>query len=196
MKKIKEELELIDRFYDIEGEYAIIDLYFDTFSELIDAYIGDDNVEMFNNLFFDKLDDAFKIIPVHYKLKIKINIKELSGYTIDEADTIIRSNIQLHVHRYRIENRRRKRKFGFLFAGGAFGLLLSYTLSQNYSIILLNDVLNIASTLLIWESSHAYIIDNSDYRKKVYQYIHRIHSISTIHKEENHNVKNKEDKTI
>lgn len=172
--------EILGHYFTIDGNNATVRLNFDTFAELVDLSLGDDNVEKLNETLFAKLEEVFSLIPRKFKIDVEIYIKDLGDYTIEEAEKIVRDNIVLLIYMLGIE-RRKKNITGLLLLGGGVALLLvSYFLNRLNLPQLLYDVINISGTLLVWESANLTLIERSADAKRAKQYLRKFKSIRLL----------------
>lgn len=90
--------EILRHYFTIDGNNATVRLNFDTFAELVNFSLGNDNVEKLNETLFAKLEAVFSLIPRKYKIDVKIYIKDFGDYTIEEAEKIVKENIVLLIY--------------------------------------------------------------------------------------------------
>ncbi|MCM1195273.1 MAG: hypothetical protein NC099_05125 [Corallococcus sp.] len=185
MKKPKNKIEeisrnVLGRYFVIDGKRVTADLYFDTFEELIDQNIGNDSVEKLNGVLFDKLNEVFSLIPRKYDIDVKLHIKNLGDYALEETEKIIKDNVALMSYAFEL-NLRRKRITGLsLLAGGCAMLAVSYFLSKLDWPQIIFDVINISGTLLVWEAADISLIERNLETKRAKQYIKKFKSISVL----------------
>lgn len=179
--KIKElQLEILKRYYRIEEDEVYIDLYYETFSELIDNNLGGEKVEMGNEIIFDELEKAFSLIPKYFNIHLIVHIKDFGNYHQEEAKTIIMDNIYLKIYSLMLANARKKRLSYTLLVSGALILILSYFLAKTSIPTIITDIINISGTLLIWESASQFLIERSSNLKHATRYINKIKEIEVM----------------
>lgn len=165
------------RYFSIEGKTAVVKLNFDTFSELVDQSVGDDNVEKLNSTLFEKLAEIFALIPRKYEIDVRVRIKDFGDYTVDEAERIVKENVSLLIYSMVLE-RRKKIIAGLSLLGGGIALLLtSYFLNKLALPQIFFDIINISGTLLVWESANITLIERRAEIKRAKQYISKFKNI-------------------
>lgn len=174
------QLKILNKYYQINGKNATIELFYDTFSELIDNNLGNNNVEKLNSLLFEQIDEAFSLIPRNCKVTLKVHIKDFGDYKEEEAERIIKENIGLKIYALMVENRRKRRTSYFLAGGGILLLLLSYFLMKIASPTIINDIINISGTLLVWEAVADLVIERNENLKIAKQYISKLKTIDVL----------------
>lgn len=172
--------EVLNKYFSIEGNVATVDLYFDAFAELIDQNVGNDNVEMLNNVLVDKIDDIFKLIPKKYNIVVNIHVKNFGEYSQKEAEKIIRENVDLKIYALKLE-RRRKNLTGLSLLGiGAILLLVSYFLGRLDWPQIIYDIINISGTLFVWEAAYVALIERRQEAKHVKQYLKKFKGLHIL----------------
>ncbi len=185
MLKIKQNIEkisqsVLNKYFAIDGKTATIDLYFDTFAELIDQNVGNNNVEMLNGTLFGKIDEIFAIIPKKYDIEINLHIKDFGEYTAEETEKIIKENVDLKVLAFMLE-RRRKNITGLSLLGiGAAMLLVSYFLSRLSWPQIIFDIINISGTLFVWEAVDIALIERGIDTKRAKQYVKKFKALHVL----------------
>ena len=180
MKKNKREAEILGKFFTITGNTAKVRLEFDTFSEFIDPNIGDNKVEYLNSNLTDKLSVIFAQIPQKYKIEVDVCIKDFGDYTQEEAENIVRDNVQLMIHGFLLEQNR-KRKISLTLLGcGIVMLLVSYSLSRISLPTIFFDIMNISGTLFVWEAASIGLIEKKEDIKRAWQYVKQLKSIRIL----------------
>lgn len=171
---------ILKDYFIIEGNLLTAELYFDTFSELIDQNIGNDKVEKLNETLFDKINEILNLVPRKYKIHFQIHIKDLGDYQFLEVEKILKKNLMLKIYSFSLERKRQHiTSFSLLF-GGILLLLASYFLSRLEWPQLIFDVINISGTLLVWEAADVSLIERNEEIKKVKQYVKNIKGIRLI----------------
>lgn len=176
----KRQLEIVSKYYKIENNSASVELYYNTFAELIDNNLGNDKVEKLNSTIFSQLEESFLLLPKKCDINLKVYIKDFGTYKEEEAEKIIKDNIGLKVYALMIENIRKHRTNLLLMGGGVLVLLFSYFLGKTSTPSIITEIINISGTLLIWESVSDYIIERSVNRKIAKQYIKKLKNIDVI----------------
>lgn len=172
--------EILKDYFKIEGNVLTAELYYDTFSELIDQTIGDDKVEKLNETLFDKINEILQLVPRKYQIHFQVHIKELGEYSFEEVERILKQNLLLKVYSFTLERKRKHITSFSLLLGGILLLLASYFLSRLEWPQLIYDVINISGTLLVWEAADVSLIEGNEDIKKVKQYIKKIKDIRLI----------------
>ncbi len=172
--------QLLEQYFKVDGKKLIADLYFDTFSELVEQNIGDDTVEKLNGTLFDKLTEIFELIPSKYEITVNVHIRDFGNYSLEEAEKIIKNNIGLKVYSYTLERRRKKILGLSLFGGGVALLLVSYFMGELNLPQIFFDVINISGTLLVWESADITLIERGVDAKNARQYIKKFKGINLM----------------
>lgn len=171
---------ILNRYFTIDGNTATVDLYYDTFEELIDQNIGNDSVEKLNGVLFEKLNEIFSLIPRKYDIYVNLHIKDLGNYNLAETEKIIKQNIALTVYSFYLHRRRKLITGLSLLAGGCAMLITSYFLSRLDWPQIIFDVINISGTLLVWEAADISLIERSMENKQAKQYIKKFKTINVI----------------
>lgn len=172
--------EILSRYFTVNGDTVTVRLNFDTFAELIDQTLGDNSVEKLNSVLFDKIAEAFDLIPRKYKINIDVYITDFGDYSVDEAERIVKDNVALTVYAFVLEQRR-KWITGLSLLGGGVGLLLaSYFLNRLDLPQIIFDVINISGTLLVWESADVTLIERKAEQKRVKQYVKKFKQIRLL----------------
>lgn len=175
---------ILEQYFKIEDNVLTIDLYYDTFSMLIDQSIGNDKVEKLNEILFDKIDEILELVPRKYKINVFIHIKDLENYQFEEVERIIKDNIKLKIFGIAVERKRKQITGASLLFGGILALLASYFLSRLEWPQIIFDIINISGTLLVWEAANITLIERSEEMKRVKQYIKKFKEIKLIREEE------------
>lgn len=174
---LSETNNILEKYFHIEGKHAGLDLYYDTFSELIDNNFGNDKIEKLNSVLFDEIEETVKLLPSDYKLNIKIHIKDFGAYSSDEALKIIRNNFELYFYGVLQDAKRKKRNGLLAVATGVVLLLVSYFMQKTSIPYIFQDVMNISGTLFVWEGiGIAYMERNQEIRSTV-KFAEQIESI-------------------
>lgn len=172
--------EILSRYFTVNGDTVTVRLNFDTFAELIDQTLGDNSVEKLSSVLFDKIAEAFDLIPRKYKINIDVYITDFGDYSVDEAERIVKDNVALTVYAFVLEQRR-KWITGLSLLGGGVGLLLaSYFLNRLDLPQIIFDVINISGTLLVWESADVTLIERKAEQKRVKQYVKKFKQIRLL----------------
>lgn len=158
-------LEILQKYFQIQDNVATLKLVYDTFSELINPNFGDEKIEKLNDKLFSDIKEAVNLLPPKYKLDLQIVIKDFGDYTLEECENIIKQNIYLVVYET-IRSNNKKRVGGWSLIGvGALILLASYLLSD-YNLWF--DLINISGTLFVWEGVNmAFLERNHDTKENV-----------------------------
>lgn len=175
---------ILKRYYNVHRNVASIDLVFDSFTELIQTNFGNGEVEKLNGVLFNKIEEAFSIIPRKYKININIYLKNFNNYKEERVKEIINENLELKLFSLKYENHKNLLKtFGLLFFGVMF-LTISYILNKKFSLLIFTDIANISGTLLIWEAISGVFFKNSENAQKAYRINSKIKSINIKHAKE------------
>lgn len=169
---------VLSKYFTLDGNDAVIDLHFDTFEELIDTNIGNDNTEMLNSTLFDKLNIIFALIPKKYAITVNLHIKNLGNYKPEETQQIITDNFALKIHALALERRRKNITALSLLLGGCAMLLASYLLSRLSWPQIIFDIINISGTLFVWEAADIGMIARAAERKHAIQYMKKFKNIN------------------
>lgn len=171
---------ILKQYFTVEGNLLTVDLYYDTFSMLIDQNMGNDQVEKLNDTLFEKIDEVLALVPKKYKLNILVHIQDLENYNLEEANHIIKNNIMLKLYRIALQ-RKKKRVTGLsLLFGGVVLLLTSYFLSRLEWPQIIFDIINISGTLLIWEAANITLIERSEEMRHLKNYIKKLKEIQLV----------------
>ena len=171
---------ILEKYFTIEKDLLTFDLYYDTFSMLIDQSIGNDRVEKLNDTLFDKIDELLELVPKKYKLNLVLHIKDLEDYQAEEVERIIKDNIMLKVYSIALERKKKHITGISLLIGGIVMLLTSYFLSRLEWPQIIFDIINISGTLLVWESANITLIERSEEMKRVKQYVKKFKDIKLL----------------
>lgn len=176
------ENEVLSRYFTVNGNTITVRLNFDTFSELIDQTLGDNSVEKLNSALFDKIAEAFDLIPRKYRINIDVYIADFGDYTVEEAEKIVKDNVRLTVYAFAMEQRRKTLTGISLLGGGAALLIASYFLNWLDLPQIVFDIINISGTLLVWEAADVTLIERSSSLKRAKQYINKFKNIRLLQK--------------
>ena len=185
MKTIKHKIteiseSIMSKYFSVNGKTATVDLYFDTFAELVDQNVGNNNVEMLNSTLFDKIDEIFALIPRKYEILLNLHIKDFGDYTQEETERIIRENIALKIYAFALERRRKNITGISLLCGGCAMLLISYFLSKLNWPQIIFDIINISGTLFVWEAADVALIERNAEAKRAKQYIKKFKEFNVL----------------
>lgn len=169
--------DVLSKYFTLNGKDAQIDLYFDTFEELIDKNFGNGNTEMLNSTLFDKLNAVFALIPRKYEITVNLHIKDFGSYEPEKTKQIIKDNFALKIHALALEQRRKNITGLSLLFGGCAMLLASYLLSRLAWPQIIFDIINISGTLFVWEAADIGIIARAAERKHAIQYMKKFKNI-------------------
>ena len=159
MKKTTQlQMEILEKYFTFEGKVATLKLVYDTFAELINPNFGDDKTEKLNDKLICDIKEAVALLPRHFKLNLKIVIKDFGDYTKEECENIIKQNVYLTGYRVVKENNRKKITGWSLIGAGAIILLISYLLHNHE---LWFDLINISGTLFVWEGVNTAFIERN-----------------------------------
>ncbi|MDE6655929.1 MAG: hypothetical protein K2J85_02945, partial [Anaeroplasmataceae bacterium] len=159
--------EILKDYFIVDGNTLTAELYYDTFSELIDQNIGNDKVEKLNETLFDKINEILNLVPRKYQIRFLIHIKDLGEYQFDEVERILKKNLMLKIYGFSLERKRKHITSLSLLFGGIVMLLASYFLSRLEWPQIIFDVINISGTLLVWEAADVSLIERSEEIKKI-----------------------------
>lgn len=175
---------ILKRYYKLDGNVATVELFFDSFSDLIEKSFGNNSVERLNGVLMSKIEEAFMLLPRRYKLNVNVIIKSYGEYEDAEAERIIKENIELRVYSLKHDNFRHLLTTLWLLGGGAVLLLVSYFLQKHSSPTLLNDIANITGTLLVWEAGANFIFGQGANIKQVRQFTNKLVGLNVMSIEE------------
>lgn len=171
---------MLSRYFTLKGNIAIVQLNFDTFSELVDQSIGDDRVEKLNSDLIEKIAGIFELIPRKYKIEVEIHIKDFGNYELSEAERILRQNFALLIYSFSLERRRKIITGISLLGGGVALLLVSYFLGKLELPQILFDVINISGTLLVWEAANVTLIERSADKKRMRRFLSKFSDLRLV----------------
>lgn len=171
---------VLGKYCTIDGKTATVDLYFDTFSELIDQNVGNNSVEMLNSVLFEKIDEIFSLVPSKYFVALKLHIKDFGDYTKEETARIIKENVDLKIYSLALENRRKNITGLSLLGVGALMLLVSYFLGKLEWPQIIYDIINICGTLFVWEAADITLIERKLETKHAKQYIKKFKGLQIL----------------
>lgn len=175
--------EILKDYFIVDGNTLTAELYYDTFSELIDQNIGNDKVEKLNETLFDKINEILNLVPRKYQIRFLIHIKDLGEYQFEEVERILKKNLMLKIYGFSLERKRKHITSLSLLFGGIVMLLASYFLSRLEWPQIIFDVINISGTLLVWEAADVSLIERSEEIKKIKQYIKKFKDIRLVQDE-------------
>ena len=174
---LSETNNILEKYFYIEGKHATLDLYYDTFSELIDNNFGNDKIEKLNSVLFDEIEETVKLLPSDYKLKIKIHVNDFGAYTSKEALKIIRENFELYFYGVLLDAKRKKRNGLLAVATGVVLLLVSYFMQKTSIPYIFQDVMNISGTLFVWEGIGIAFMERNQEIRSTVKFAEQIESI-------------------
>lgn len=177
VKNKKDRLELLKKYYKLENNTATVELYYDTFSELISSEVGGENVERLNSALLNRLDEALALVPEKYKIVIDVRIKDFENYSESECRRIIHENILLKIYSFKADNGQNNRAAGYLACAGIGALLLSYLFGSHHLPAIIYDIMNITGTLLIWEAVSVFVLERANNYKRARQYYYKIKDV-------------------
>lgn len=177
--KFKTELnsQLLNKFFDIDGNVATLKLVYDTFAELVNPNFGDEHTEKLNDKLFSDIKEAVDILPRNYKLNIEVVIKDFGEYSLEECENIILQNVKLSLF-LALKSTGSHRWGGLALMGvGAAVLIVSYFLqSAKYDIIF--DIVNISGTLFVWEGANMAFLERNHTIKETTKMARALHNIT------------------
>ena len=177
--KLKEISEaILSRYVTLADKSATVDLYFDTFEELIDQNVGDRSVEKMNSVLSEKLNDVFSIIPPKYEVYVKLHFKDFGEYDCREIEKIIKDNFALKIYSFVLERRKKTATALSLLGTGIVMLLVSYFLGATDLPQIVFDVINISGTLFVWEAADIGLIERTAEARLGKRYIKNFRDIT------------------
>ncbi len=180
-RKLKELSEaILNKYVTLADKCATVDLYFDTFEELIDQNVGDSRVEKMDGVLNEKLNDMFSLIPPRYEVFVKLHFKEFGDYDREEAERIIKDNFALKIYSLVLARRRKTVMALSLLGGGVVMLLVSYFLSRSNLPQIVFDVINISGTLFVWEAADIGLIERNTEAKLGKRYLKNFKGIAVV----------------
>lgn len=169
--------KLLPEFFEINGNVATVDLYYDCFEDLINQSFGGDDVFLMNQTFFQDARDAFELLPHKYEVNLRINVRDPGQYSIEKARDIVERNIALRAYRIALMKGKKTIINLLTIGGGALILLLSYFLLRENVPAIIYDVVNITGTLFIWEATSSIFLEGNYERSQVAMTVNKIRSI-------------------
>ena len=157
MKKLESKLQILEKYFSIDGNIATLKLVYDTFSELINPNFGDDKIEKLNDKLFSDILETVSLLPRKYKLNLHVVIKDFGDYTQSECENIIKQNIHLVAYKTLKERHKKLIRGWSLIGSGAAVLILSYFFSNQIWF----DLINISGTLFVWEGANLTFIEKN-----------------------------------
>lgn len=124
--------ELLDEYYQIDGNKATFSLNFKTLDDIVDeTFIGHKSLILEQD-FEEKLKEYIALLPKKYELTININIEDTQGHSVDEIKSMFQNNRKLNKFKRLQSN---SKKTGIAIAMTIIGSLffLFYTLGVNYN---------------------------------------------------------------
>lgn len=165
---------LLSDYYSFEGNTATINLFYDSFEDLVNQNFGTDDVNLLNDRLFDDTAQAMDLLLNKYNVKIRLNIRDYGKFSTKQAKDILESNLMLKFYSVLLNQYRNRRHNICMVASGAALLVASYFCSSINLPGLVFDIVNISGTLMIWEALCAAFITEKDERRKRDQNIRRI----------------------
>ena len=162
---------------------AIVDLYFESFEELIDQNLGDNSVEKLNSILIIKMNEMIDMIPIKYEVIFHLHIGNFGAYTHAETEKIIQDNIALILYKHKLERRRKIVTSLFLLGGVVVLLLGSYFLHTLKWPEIIYNVINISGTLFVWEAANIGLIKRTVQTKLEKRYIKQFKGIKVFKNE-------------
>ena len=169
--------KLLPEFFEINGNVATVDLYYDSFEDLINQSFGGDDVFLMNHILSEDVKDAFELLPHKYDVNLRINVRDPGQYSIEKARDILERNIALKAYRIALMNGKKTLINLLTIGGGALILLLSYFLLRENVPAIIYDVVNITGTLFIWEATSSIFIEGNYERSQAAMSVNKIKSI-------------------
>lgn len=171
---------ILGKYVTLTGKLATVDLYFDTFEELIDRNVGDNSVEMMNGALSEKLNDIFAMLPPRYEVFVRLHFGEMGDYGSEEAEQVIKDNFVLKIYSLVLERRKKTAKALSLLGGGIVILLVSYFLGSLDWPQIVFDVINISGTLFVWEAANAGLLERNAEAKIGRRYLKKFKGFSVV----------------
>lgn len=151
--------ELLDEYYQIDGNKATFSLNFKTLDDIVDeTFIGHKSLILEQD-FEEKLKEYIALLPKKYELTININIEDTQGHSVDEIKSMFQNNRKLNKFKRLQSN---SKKTGIAIAMTIIGSLffLFYALGVNYNWWpILVEFLDIACWVFYWEAVTIVFID-------------------------------------
>lgn len=172
--------DILRQYVTIVENCAIVDLYFESFQELIDQNLGNNAVEKLNNILITKINEMIDIIPIKYEVMIHLYIHDFGDYTPEETEKILQDNIALIIYQHTLERRRKIVTALSLLGGGIILLLGSYFLHARKWPEIIYNVINISGTLFVWEAANIGLIKRTVQTRLEKRYIKQFKGIKVF----------------
>ena len=172
--------DLLSDYFEISGNTAKIDLTYNSFEEIVNQNFGKDSVNMLDQKIYDDLESAFSMLPSKLKVDLRITLKDLGNFTLDEVKHIIESNVALRTYRLGLRRVRQNRIHILTASAGVLILIASYLLSSKGYPQIYYDVVNISGTLFIWETVSSMFLSDSYKRMEFSRLVTNVKRITVI----------------
>lgn len=166
--------DLLSNYFEISGNTAKIDLTYNSFEEIVNQN------NMLDQKIYSDLESAFSMLPSKLKVDLRITLKDLGDFTLEEVKHIIESNVALRTYRIGLRRIRKNRLHILTASIGVLILIASYLLSSKGYPQIYYDVVNISGTLFIWETVSSMFLSDSYERIELLRLVTNVKRITVI----------------
>ncbi len=162
------QLELVEKYYYLDREKKIIDidLNYDSVDDILEKEIGNPNNPQFSRSVLETMDSIIENIPTGYKVNLNLVLKDYKDY--DPKVLMETFNNTLELRRYSSRKKRlNKQVFSGILIFIGISILLLMIICKNYIKFdneiqdeILNEVLDIAAWVFIWEAVTLLFLDD------------------------------------
>ncbi len=164
---------LIKQFFNFEGDTLILELTYDSLSDLVNpSFSQRGKTPILSTEFFDLLEYCFAAVSKKQAVSLKVDVKEKEGMDEKGIGGIIQSNLSLKLLELHKQNRSEIFHAIKLLILGSTLLLCSYLFNQATSERLLFDVMTILGWVVVWESGTHFILNRAVIHRKKKKYHH------------------------
>lgn len=154
--------EILNEFFEVDGNVATITFNFESVEEIIEENYG--KGKKIKSDFFTKIDETLDLLPRKMKLRILIHFNNFD-FDVNYFMDLVKKNLNFNnLERIIFEQRKIKRTFLMLGFGVSFFILYFLSLNYNFPQIL-TEIFNIAAWVFIWEAVTIFFIEFKDERR-------------------------------
>ena len=179
-----------DSFFELDhvNKKVLMRLKYDSPNDIFNANVVT-KIPTLNEDFFEWIKSSFENAPGDYKIDLVISFNDIKGYTSEDLKEIfIKNTILEAVKSLKVTKAKSKIAFSLIFIGILFFismmLINSFWTSESIIKDIVKYIMDIATTVTIWEALTILIIENKEKRDLTRNLYKRFDSIVFI---ESHN---------
>ena len=159
-----------DSFFELDhvNKKVLMRLKYDSPNDIFNTNIVT-KIPTLNEEFFEWIKSSFENAPRDYKIDLVISFNDMKGYTSEDLKEIfIKNTILEAVKSLKVTKAKSKIAFSLIFIGILFFismmLINSFWTSENIIKDIVKYIMDIATTVTIWEALTILIIENKEKR--------------------------------